>query len=311
MDRLEAMQVFVRVAQTGSFSAVAEQLHVDRSWVTRQIASLEKHLGAKLLTRSTRRLSLTPAGSIYLEKCRVILNLVDAAESDAVGEKATPRGPIRLGIPLSYGLQVLTPWLLEFSKHYPAIDLSLDLSDDRVNLIEEGLDLAIRITSHHAPGDVVRKLGECPMVTFASPRYLSLHGTPQHPHELEQHECLVYSNTPARTQWAFQIAGKKTTVPVRGRILANSGLLLTEAAAQHMGVSKQPYFIAKPYLDARAVSPILEKHEVSPLGIYAVLPSNRYIPHRVITLMNFLSEHIASSALTQDATKGSPSRYRT
>ncbi len=287
------MQVFVRVAQTGSFSAVADQLNVDRSWVTRQIASLEKHLGTKLLTRSTRRLALTSAGAIFLEKCRVILNLVEAAESDALGEKATPRGQIRLGIPLAYGLQALTPYLIEFTKAYPLVELSLNLSDQRVNLIEEGLDLAIRITGHHEPGDIVRKLGDCPMVTFASPRYLSLHGTPQHPRELEQHECLVYSNAFDRTQWAFQVSGKKIMVAVRGRIMANNGLLLTEAAAQGMGITQQPYFIAKPYLAASVVRPILDQYEVSALGIYAVLPSNRYIPQRVNALISFLAQRIS------------------
>ena len=293
MDRLEAMQVFVRVAQAGSFSAVSQQLNVDRSWVTRQIAALEKHLGVKLFTRSTRRLSLTPAGSIYLEKSRVILNLVDAAESDAVEERAVPRGPIRLGIPLAYGLQVLTPWLLEFSKTYPAIELSVDLSDERVNLIEQGLDLSVRITGHLQPGDVVRKLADCPMVTFASLGYLSLHGTPRRPQDLESHECLVYSNAPTRTQWVFQQQQQKISVSVRGRIMANNGLLLTEAAAQGVGIARQPYFIAKSYIDAGLVKPILEKYEISPLGVYAVLPSNRYIPHRISVLMKFLADRMA------------------
>jgi DNA-binding transcriptional LysR family regulator len=292
MDRLEAMQVFMRVAQAGSFSAVSQQLNVDRSWVTRQIAALEKHLGLKLFTRSTRRLSLTPAGSIYLEKARVILNLVDAAESDAIEERAVPRGPIRLGVPLSYGLQVLTPWLLEFSKLYPAIELTIDLSDEKANLIEQGLDLSIRITSLLQPGDVVRKLADCPMVTFASPKYLSQHGTPQRPHDLEQHECLVYSNAPTLAQWIFQEGKKKINVAVHGRIVANNGLLLTEAAAQGLGITRQPYFIAKPYLDLGVVRQILRGYEVAPLGVYAVLPSNQYIPHRISVLMQFLVERL-------------------
>lgn len=298
MDRLEAMQVFVRVAQAGSFSAVSQQLNVDRSWVTRQISALETHLGVKLFTRSTRRLSLTPAGSIYLEKSRVILNLVDAAESDAVEERAVPRGQIRLGVPLAYGLQVLTPWLLEFSKTYPAIELSVDLSDERVNLIEQGLDISIRITGHLQPGDVVRKLADCPMVTFASPGYLSLYGTPRRPQDLESHECLVYSNTPTRAQWVFQQQQQKISVPVRGRIMANNGLLLTEAAAQGVGIARQPYFIAKSYIDAGLVKPILEKYETSPLGVYAVLPSNRYIPHRISVLMKFLADRMAPTNKT-------------
>jgi DNA-binding transcriptional LysR family regulator len=195
-------------------------------------------------------------------------------------------------VPLSYGLQVLSPWLLEFSKLYPTIELSIDLSDEKANLIEQGLDLSIRITNHLRPGDVVRKLADCPMVTFASPKYLSQHGVPQQPQDLEQHECLVYSNAPTLTQWVFQEGKKKISVAVRGRIMANNGLLLTEAASQDLGITRQPYFIAKPYLDRGVVRPILENNEIAPLGIYAVLPSNQYIPHRVSVLMQFLAEHL-------------------
>jgi DNA-binding transcriptional LysR family regulator len=292
MDRFEAMQVFVRVAESGSFSAVSTQRNVDRSWVTRQIAGLEAHLGVKLFTRSTRRLSLTPAGSAYLEKARVILNLVDAAETDANSELVVPRGPIRIGVPLAYGLQVMTPWVLEFSRKFPAIEMSVELSDQRANLIEQGLDLAIRITSHLQPGDVVRKLGDCPMVTIAAPNYLSRHGTPRKPQDLDQHECLIYSGAPNPTQWGFRSGKTAVNVAVRGRTYANNGLLLTEAAAQGMGIARQPYFIAQPYLRTGAVVPILEKFETPPLGIYVVLPSNRYIPHRVNALISFLSERI-------------------
>ena len=138
MDRLDAMHLFVRVAELGSFSAVAQQLGVARSVVTRQIAALEAHLGAKLMARSTRRLTLTSAGTAYLEKCRVILNLVEAAETGIAEERQTPRGSIRLSVPLSFGLKRLAPLLLEFSNQYPEVALDMDFSDRRSNLIEEG-----------------------------------------------------------------------------------------------------------------------------------------------------------------------------
>ena len=145
MNRLEAMHLFVRVAELGSFSAVAEQLGIARSVVTRQIAALEAHLGVKLMIRNTRRLTLTSAGSGYLDKCRVILDLVDAAEAGVMEERLTPRGNIRIGLPLSFGLKRLSPLLLAFSERYPEILLELDFSDKQTNLIEEG----IRITSYN------------------------------------------------------------------------------------------------------------------------------------------------------------------
>ena len=159
MDRLDAMHLFLRVAELGSFSAVAQQLGLARSVVTRQIAALESHLGVKLMVRSTRRLALTSAGTAYLEKCRVILNLVEAAETDVAEERLIPRGNIRISLPLSFGIKRLAPLLLDFSQRYPEVSLDMDYTDRRVKLIEEGIDLSIRITRRMDPGDVVRKIG--------------------------------------------------------------------------------------------------------------------------------------------------------
>jgi len=299
MDKLDAMQTFVRVAEAGSFIAVANQLQVARSVVTRQVAALETHLGAKLITRSTRSLTLTAAGSAYLEKCRLILNMVDAAESSLAEEKAVPRGRIRLGLPLSYGLQELMPALLDFAREQPFIELIMDLSDQRANLIEEGLDLSIRITTELQPGDIVRKLGQCHLLTLASPDYLAQHGDLRHPNDLRHHECLIYARTTgssnATTQWAYREGEQTLQVPVRGRIVANNGSALTEAAAHGMGITRQPDFIAAPYLARGQVKAVLQDFEIAPLGIYAVLPSNRYIPHRVSALI----EHLARTLKTK------------
>ena len=289
MDKLDAMQIFVRVAEAGSFTAVADQLHLARSVVTRQIAALEKHLRIKLITRSTRSLTLTAAGAAYLEKCRVILNMVDAAEASLDEENAVPRGRIRLGLPISFGLQRLMPALLEFAQAQPHIELMMDFSDQRANLIEEGIDLSIRITGNLQPGDIVRHLGSVRLLTLASPSYLSEHGEPQHPQALAHHECLVYSMSMNSATWPFLVDERVQQFPVRGRIRANNGLALTQAAARGMGITLQPDFIAEPFLDKQEVVQILSAFEAPPLGIYAVLPSNRYIPHRV----NVLLEHLA------------------
>ena len=296
MDRLDAMQTFVRVAEAGSFAAVADQLQVARSVVTRQVAALETHLGTKLITRSTRRLTLTAAGSAYLEKCRLILNMVDAAESSLAEEKAVPRGRIRLGLPLSYGLHTLVPALLDFAHEQPFIELVMDLSDQRANLIEEGLDLSIRITADLQPGDIVRQLGQCRLLTLASPAYLAQHGRPRHPDDLRQHECLLYASDSAAGTWTYRKGGQTLQVPVRGRIVANNGVALTEGAARGMGIVRQPDFIASPYLARGAVEVVLQDFEMPPLGIYAVLPSNRYIPHRVSVLIDYLSRLLRPAA---------------
>ena len=292
MDRLDAMRLFVRVAELGSFSAVAQQLGVARSVVTRQIAALETHLGVKLMARSTRRLALTSAGSAYLEKCRVILNLVEAAEADVAEERLTPRGNIRISLPLSFGLKRLAPLLLDFSQRYPEVALDMDYSDRRVNLIEEGIDLSIRITRRLEPGDVARKIGVGHMLVVASPEYLARHGRPQHPSELAHHECLGYTAGGAGQNWQFMVDGQLASFPVRSRINANNGEVLTEAAAQGLGITLQPDFIADSFLAAGRVEAILTDFPVPELGIYAMLPSNRHVPHRVRVLMDFLAASV-------------------
>jgi DNA-binding transcriptional LysR family regulator len=297
MDKLNAMQLFVRVAETGSFTAVADQLDVARSVVTRQISALEKQLGIKLMTRSTRSLTLTTAGSAYLEKCRDILNMVDAAESSLIEEKTEPRGRIRLGLPLSFGLQRLMPALLEFAKAHSHIELVLDFSDRRSKLIEEGIDLSIRITSRLEPADIVRKLGESRLLTVASPQYLAEHGKPKHPRDLSNHACLVYSQDFQSTSWSYRSKDGDVNVTIRPRLAANNGEALLQAAAQGLGITRPPDFMAQPYLDNGSVVAVLPRFEPTPLGIYAVLPSNRYIPHRVSVLIDFLASVLTNDGL--------------
>jgi len=294
MDRLDAMRLFLRVAELGSFSAVALQAGVARSVVTRQIAALETHLGVKLMARSTRRLALTSAGSAYLEKCRVILNLVEAAEADVAEERLTPRGNIRISLPLSFGLKRLAPLLLDFSQRHPEVSLDMDYSDRRINLIEEGIDLAIRITRRLEPGDVARKIGTGRMVVVAAPEYLARHGRPQHPGELAHHECLGYTHVGSPMPWQFLVNGQPENFTVRSRINANNGDVLTEAAAQGLGITLQPDFIVAGYLDAGRVEQILADFAIPELGIYAMLPSNRHVPHRVRVLMDALAAALAA-----------------
>ncbi len=291
MNKFTAMQWFVRVAETGSFAAVAQQLGVDRSVVTRQVSALEKELGAKLLTRSTRSLALTPAGQSYLEQAQTILNLVDAAESSLGEEQAVPRGRIRLALPLSFGLQRLLPVLLEFANLHPTIECVWDFSDRRSKLIEEGIDLSIRVTNRLVPSDIVRKLGSTQLLTVASAQYLAQHGKPKRPSDLSQHQGLLYALEFQPDTWHYRERdGSTTAVSLRPRLVANNGEALMAAAAQHLGITRQPDFIVQPYLDDGRVQKVLPGFPSETLGIYAVLPSNRYVPHRVSVLMAYLAQ---------------------
>lgn len=297
MDRLDAMRLFIRVAELGSFSAVAHQLGAARSVVTRQIAALESHLGTKLLARSTRRLSLTSAGTAYLEKCREILNLVDIAETGLAEERQTPRGSIRLSLPLVYSLRHLAPLLLEFSRLYPEVELDMDFSDRRTNLIQEGIDLAVRITPRLEPGDITRRLGSARMVVLASTDYLATHGEPQHPAELIDHQCLGYTAGPSSQRWSFLVDGRLESFAIRPRLLANNGDVLLKAAVAGLGIAQQPTFIADELLQSGELREILKDYPLPELGIYAVLPGNRHIPHRLRVLIDFLVERLGANAV--------------
>lgn len=291
MDRLEGMRLFVRVAEMGSFAAVAQQLNVARSVVTRQVAALEAHLGTKLIARSTRRLSLTSAGAVYLEKCREILGLVEAAESELNDDRQAPRGHIRITLPLSFGVRQLMPMFGAFMAANPDIALELDFNDRRTNLIEGGFDLAIRITDRLEPGDVARKIGSSRGVIAAAPAYLARRGRPRYPQDLLAHECFGYLLA-TRASWSFFVAGDLQWFPVAGRLQANNGDALIAAAVQGLGVVRAPTFIAEQAVRAGQLEILLADFPTLELGIYAVFPSNRYVPHRVRTLVDFLAAHI-------------------
>lgn len=295
MDRLDAMQLFLRVAELGSFSAVAQQMNLARSVVTRQIAALEQHLGVKLMVRTTRSLALTSAGTAYLEKCRVILNLVEAAETGVAAERLAPRGKIRISLPLSFGMRRLAPLLLDFARLYPEVELEMDYADRRVKLIEEGIDLSIRITRRLEAGDVARKLGTGRMLVLAAPDYLARHGRPAHPRDLVHHQCLGYTGAANSQSWQFLVDGQLDHFTVHSRLQANNGDVLTEAAAQGLGITCQPDFIAADFIAAGRIEEILTDYPVPELGIYAMLPSNRHVPQRVRVLMDFFADRLADA----------------
>ncbi|WP_313950226.1 LysR family transcriptional regulator [Accumulibacter sp.] len=291
MDRLDSMRIFMRVAELGSFAAVARQMDVARSVITRQVAALEAHLDVKLIARSTRSLSLTSAGAAYLERCREILKLVEAAETDLGGERQDPRGLIRISVPLSFGLRHLAPLLIDFHITYPEVSTEIDFTDRRVNLVEEGLDLAIRISARLDPLDVARRIGSTRLLATASPAYLHRHGEPTHPRELTGRECLLY--LPAHLEgWPFLVDGVMETFPVHGRMRANNGDALLEATIRGLGISVQPTFITAAAIEAGSVRQILTDYPMPELGIYALLPGNRYVPQRVRMLVDYLAGRI-------------------
>lgn len=288
MDRVDAMQIFVRVAQAGSFSAVAAERNVARSVVTRQVAALESHLGTKLIARSTRRLTLTSAGAAYLEKCQGILDLVADAEAEATDERANPRGHIRLSVPLSLGVRHLMPLISEFVAQHPGVTVDVDFNDRRVDMVEAGLDLSIRIANELDPSAVVRTISVCHSVVVAAPDYLARRGEPSHPRELIEHDCMTYAPH-FRASWPFKDGDRVQSFPVRGRLHANNADALLEAAVRGHGITYLPTFIANPAIAAEHLRVILPDHPPLSHGIHVILAGGRYVPHRVRALVDHLA----------------------
>jgi DNA-binding transcriptional LysR family regulator len=212
-------------------------------------------------------------------------------EGDLAGERQTLRGTIRATVPLVFGVLHLTPLILEFSRLHPEIRVDLDFNDRRVNLIEDGLDLGLRITGNLSDTAVARHLTTLRSVVVASPGYLAKHGEPRHPDDLRHHACLVYSLT-ARASWSFLIDGKPYGVDVAGPLVANNGSVLQEAAIQGLGIIHEPTFIAAEAIRAGQLVPILRDFATPALEMYAVFPGHRFVPQRVRAFVDFLADRL-------------------
>ena len=239
MDRLAALESFARVAETGSFSAAARALNLSKSLISRQVSALEAELGARLISRTTRSLTLTEAGRGYYEQVARILAQMEEADLSVSQLQATPRGKLRVNAPMSFSLLRLAPVLPDFLALYPEIDVDVAMNDRRVDLMEEGFDLAIRIGRLADSSLVARKLGPMQRIVCASPAYFAERGLPKVPADLRTHACLCYSNADTVDEWRFsEPDGRPITVEVKGRVRANNGDLLRLAALRGLGDRK-------------------------------------------------------------------------
>ncbi len=294
LDRITSMQVFIRVAALGSFSAAARSLDLSQTMVTKHIAALESRLGIKLLHRSTRKLVLTEGGRNYLAACERILVEIEEVEASTSLDRIEPRGTLRLNVPLTFGFREIAPALAEFSRLYPALTVDLGLADRYVDLIEEGWDLAIRIGRLKDSSLVTRKLAPCRIVVCAAPSYLEAHGIPGAPEDLSQHNCLGYTLPSAlsATRWLFGHEGE-IAVPVSGKLRANNGDALLAAAVAGQGVIYQPTFLVGDCLRDGSLVRVLADCPVPEFGVHAVLPSGRQAPAKVRAFVEFLARRFA------------------
>jgi DNA-binding transcriptional LysR family regulator len=294
VDRLTGLEVFAKVAASGSLSAAGRAMGLSQTMVTKHLAALEARLGAKLFHRTTRRLSITDAGRSYLESCERILADIEAADAAVAADRIEPRGLLRLNVPLVFGVRQIAPRLAEFARRYPRVAIELGLNDRQVDLAEEGWDLVIRIGQLADSSLVARRIAPCRMITCAAPAYLEARGTPRTVAELAAHNCLGYTLTQAgANRWVYG-SQAEINVPVSGNLRANNGDALLAAAIAGQGIVYQPSFIVADDLRAgRLIALPLDQPTHARLAVYAVYLPDRHPPAKVRAFIDFIASEFA------------------
>ena len=294
MDRLRAIDSFVRVVETGSFARAADRLDVSVSAVSRQVADLEAHLGSRLLNRSTRRLSLTETGRTFHERCVQLLADLEEAEREASEHLAVPRGTLRMTCSVAFGARHIAPAIADYSARYPQVHFDIDLSDRFVDLVDAGLDLAVRIGAVGSQSLIARRIGRSTLVCCASPAYLERVGVPASPDELPRHNCLVFAYGP-REAWAFGSAnGDIAEVRVAGNVLATNAEMLASLAVAGAGICYEPDFVVAPDIRAGRLVAILAQWRGPGVDIHAVYPSRRHLSAKVRSFVDYLAARFAT-----------------
>ncbi len=294
MDKFQEMRVFTAVVDAASFVAAGDALGMSKAAVSRYVSELEQRLGVRLMHRTTRKLSLTPEGEVFLARCRDILSSIEASEAEISTRRVTASGLLKLSVPVSFGIRHLAPLWSEFLDQHPQVTLDVQLSDRVIDLVDEGFDLGVRIA--HLPDSslISRRLASTRLVLCASPSYLKRRGTPQHPAELIQHDVLSYSLMSMGDLWQFMGPQGAVSVKVRPRMWSNNGDTCIAAALQGAGIQLQPTFLIEQHLSSGKLVEILPQFRSVELDIYAVYPSRKFVLPKVRAMVEFLSLKLAS-----------------
>jgi DNA-binding transcriptional LysR family regulator len=288
MDKFQEMRVFSAVVEAASFVAAADSLGMSKAAVSRYVSELEQRLGVRLMHRTTRRLSLTPEGEVFLARCRDILSSIEASESEISTHRVQVSGLLKVSVPVSFGIRHLAPLWQEFLDLHPHISLDVQLADRVIDLVDEGFDLAVRIARLPDSSLISRQLASTRLVLCAAPGYLKRRGTPEHPSDLVQHDLLGYSLLATGDQWQFEGPHGPVTVKVRPRFVSNNGDSCIAACEQGAGIQLQPTFLIDDALRKGNLVEILPQFQAATLGIYALYPTRRFVLPKVRALVEFL-----------------------
>jgi len=296
VDRFKLMKLFVRIVETGSFSAVARELEMLQPSVSKHMNMLEQSLGVRLLNRTTRKISLTDAGREYFERCQRIIDDVNELETEVLGLQNKPTGTLRISSPVAFGQMVLFPLLLSFRNQFADMGVDLSLDDRYADLVQEGFDVAIRIGELEDSQLVARHIGSSARICVASPSYLSQNGTPQTPNELKDHNCITYTHL-FSSVWPFRDAKGLVSIKVVGNFRANSGYAIKDAVMSDVGIALVPALLVKEEIESGTLVSILNDYAPDPFRISAVYPSTRLIPRKVKLFVDFIKDEFIKNPL--------------
>ncbi|WP_417531676.1 LysR substrate-binding domain-containing protein [Marinobacter lipolyticus] len=292
MYHWEGVNEFVAVAETENFTRAAKRLGISTAQVSRQVSALEARLSTRLFYRTTRRVSATEAGEIYYQHCRQVLDALEQAERSITNMQLVPRGRLRLTAPVTYGEKSIAPLVNDFVLRYPELDVEMNLTNQTLDLVAEGYDLAVRLGKLEDSSLMARRLASRTLYVCASPAYLSIHGTPHSLSELEHHNCLQGN----LDYWRFQDAGKPRNIRVSGNVRCDSGRALLDAALKGIGIVQLPDYYVQPALESGALLPLLTHHQEDDDGIWAVYPHNRHLSPKVRMLLDYFSESLVTAS---------------
>jgi len=288
MDKFFEMQAFASVVDAGSFVKAADALASSKAAVSRYVSELEARLGVRLLHRTTRRLSLTEAGQVFYARCKDLLAELESAEAEITSHGSEASGLAKINVPVSFGIRHLAPLWGDFMRAHPKVRLDITLTDRVVDLVEEGYDMAVRIATLPSSMLVSRRLATTRIVLCASPEYLRVRGTPQHPRELAEHSVLAYSYLSTKDEWRFEGPDGAVSVKTQPVLRSNSGDICLAAALSHEGVILQPTFLVSDDLSAGRLIELLPDYRTRELGIYAIYPTRKHLAPKVRALIDFL-----------------------
>lgn len=294
MERLGDIAVFVQVVDSGSFTAAADRLGLSKAVVSKYVTRLEDHLGARLLNRTTRRLSLTEVGRTFYARSQAGLQEIEEAEAEVSRLQGAPRGTLRLNVPMSFGILHIAPAIPEFLARYPDLAVDMNLDDRQIDLIEEGFDLAIRIAELPDSSLVARRLAPCRHVVCGAPGYFQRHGIPRTPRELGDHNAITFQYQSSAREWHFLAPdGATLRVPISGTIQMNNSLALREALLHEAGITLTPTFVVGADIEAGRLQAVLTDYKTLELSIYAIYPQHRHLSPKVRAFVDFIAERFA------------------